>query len=543
MKTQKIVLTSLMLSAVSMTAWSGGILTNTNQSIAFNRSMARDGVVAIDGVYSNPAGVAFMPEGLHLSFNIQSAYQTRTINSGITISGLPAPFNTPFVMNGGDSNGIKKFKGEASAPIVPSIQAALVKDRWSFQGSFAVVGGGGKCTFNHGLGSFERTVSLLPDVLAQTQQDYMDNYGVDLGLGTETPGYSVSSYMKGKQFVYGLQLGATYKITDHLAAYGGLRFNYIFNKYEGNIRDICANVNGKNENLYNLLGIKANNLSEQAANYTTQATAYKAQADALRPYAETDEKIKQQLDQLDAAVVALQKGAALAHSGAESMTNVQGQLKDRYLDCTQTGWSICPIIGIDYNYGPLNIGARLEFTTHFNIQNNTKVDDTGMFADGVNTPGDMPGLLTLGAQYSVIPSLRLLGGFHYFFDKDARMDNDKQTLLSHNTWEYNGGVEYDLTKDIMLSAGFQKTNYGLGDGSFLSDMSFVTSSYSIGFGGCVKLADNLKLNIAYFWTGYDTKHKEYEETYSAAGQSITAKCTDDFTRTNKVFGVGLDIDF
>ena len=424
----KLFCAAVMLANVSK-AFAGGILTNTNQNIAFNRSMARDGVVAIDGVYSNPAGVAFMDKGLHLSFNIQSAFQTRTINSGIETE-LPAPFNTPFVMNGGNENGIKKFEGEASAPIVPSIQAALVKDRWSFQGSFAVVGGGGKCTFNHGLGSFERTISLLPAVLAQTQDAYKDL----IVLESDTPGYSVSSYMKGKQFVYGLQLGATYKVLDHLAVYGGLRFNYIFNKYEGNIKDICANIGGQDENLYNYLGLKANELSGMAAYLNAQAMT-----------CETEEEAE-----------IYRTKAAQIQAGANAMSGVQGQLKDRYLDCTQTGWSICPIIGIDYNNGPLNIGARLEFTTHFNIQNNTKVDDTGMFADGVNTPGDMPGLFTIGAQYSILPSLRVLGGFHYFFDKDAHMDNDKQKLLDYNTWEYNAGAEYDITKDIMVSAGFQK---------------------------------------------------------------------------------------
>ena len=225
------------------------------------------------------------------------------------------------------------------------------------------------------------------------------------------------------------------------------------------------------------------------------------------------------------------------------MEGVRQQLADKYLDCTQTGWSIDPIIGIDFKFGKWNIGARQEFTTHFNIQNDTKVDDTGLFADGVNTPGDMPGITTVGVQYEALPSLRVMAGLHYFWDKNARMDKDKQKLLKGNTWEYNAGVEYDLTKEVLVSAGFQKTNYRLGDGSFLNDMSFVTSSYSLGFGASFKVAKNMKVNVAYFQTFYDTFNKQYEQEFSAAGQTITANCTDSFTRTNKVFGVGLDIDF
>mgnify|MGYP000650614304 FL=1 len=44
--------------------------------------LARGASIDIDGVYSNPAGLAFLPEdGLYLSLNGQSAYQTRNIKA------------------------------------------------------------------------------------------------------------------------------------------------------------------------------------------------------------------------------------------------------------------------------------------------------------------------------------------------------------------------------------------------------------------------------------------------------------------------------
>ena len=69
------------LTAGTPTMRAGGILTNTNQSIAFLRNPARDGAIGIDGVYSTPAGVAFMTEGFHIAFNWQSVWQTRTITT------------------------------------------------------------------------------------------------------------------------------------------------------------------------------------------------------------------------------------------------------------------------------------------------------------------------------------------------------------------------------------------------------------------------------------------------------------------------------
>ena len=60
MKKVLVMLASVMLT-VSTPATAGGILTNTNQSIDFLRNPARDAAIGLDGVYSNPAGVAFLP--------------------------------------------------------------------------------------------------------------------------------------------------------------------------------------------------------------------------------------------------------------------------------------------------------------------------------------------------------------------------------------------------------------------------------------------------------------------------------------------------
>lgn len=106
MNKTKLICAALALSAAA-TASAGGILTNTNQNIAFLRNPAQDAVIGIAGVYSNPAGVAFMNNGFHLSLNIQNAHQTREITSTF------APFAYGAKNFG---NTTKTFKGEANAP-------------------------------------------------------------------------------------------------------------------------------------------------------------------------------------------------------------------------------------------------------------------------------------------------------------------------------------------------------------------------------------------------------------------------------------------
>ena len=78
---RKLSLISIVLLIVSIPTFAGGLLTNTNQHVLFLRMLARDASTDIDAVYSNPAGLAFMEDGFHLSFNGQSAFQTRTITS------------------------------------------------------------------------------------------------------------------------------------------------------------------------------------------------------------------------------------------------------------------------------------------------------------------------------------------------------------------------------------------------------------------------------------------------------------------------------
>ena len=561
MKYQKTAIAAALL-AMATTTQAGGLLTNTNQNIAFNRNFARVGAIGIDGVYFNPAGVAFLDQGFHLSLNFQNVYQTREITSAFSVPAFAGtPHEYPFKLNGGNpTDGSKSYIGKAAVPILPSFQMAYNKDNWSFQAGFGLTGGGGKASFNEGLPSFERQISLLPALINQQ----LPTFAALLGQN-ETPAtsYSMQSYMSGQQYDFGLQLGVAYKINEHLSVFGGARFNYIYNKYEGNITNISANVGGNNQNLYDYfdskvkaLNEKASALQAQAAAAQTQAAVYQAQANAA-----TDPATKAQLqaaaDQYTAGAQKASEGAKKVSAGADKLNSTKEDVKDRYVEVSQRGWGITPILGIDYRTGKWNFAARYEFTTKFNIENNTKRDDTKRYENGVNTPNDIPGILALGAQYEVLKNLRVMAGYNYYFDKDARMDNNKQRFLKHNTQEFLAGVEWDINPTVTVSAGGQRTLYGLGDGKYLTDLSFVTSSYSFGIGAKIKVAKNAHLNVAYFFTNYSNFKKEYNDavvvgkeqvkqpdgTVLTQPKTIPTKNTDIFTRTNKVLGVGLDIDF
>ena len=52
----------------------------------------------------------------------------------------------------------RNYKGTASAPFIPSVQAAYKNGNWVFSGGFAVGGGGEKASFDTGLPMFDALV-------------------------------------------------------------------------------------------------------------------------------------------------------------------------------------------------------------------------------------------------------------------------------------------------------------------------------------------------------------------------------------------------
>ena len=190
---------------VSNSTFAGGVLTNTNQNATFLRNPARNAAIAIDGVYSNPAGIAFLPEGFHLSVSWQAAFQKRLMDVNNSTIGMD-----------------REFKGETNAPVIPSFQAAyVINDKWSVSAQFAVGGGGGACEFAEGLPMFQELI------------------GGKL-IGAQASSYSLKQNLTGEQYFYGFQVGGTYKLAENLSIFGGLRGVLANCSYVGRIGDIQA---------------------------------------------------------------------------------------------------------------------------------------------------------------------------------------------------------------------------------------------------------------------------------------------------------------
>ena len=474
---------SIALLSSTTAIFAGGILTNTNLSARFARIMALEASTNADAAYYNPAGTIKLHEGFHFSFSNQSVFQERIITSSF------APMT---------GTGSKDFIGKASAPIVPSLQGVYRKGKWALSGNLAVTGGGGKATFNDGLPSFESQIAMLSPVVNQ--------FGAGLsaqipGASLTSKGYSVNQYMHGINYIFGAQLGAAYEINNMFSVYGGFRLNIVKNEYSGNLSDLKMDIDVK--------GLSAMGFPDQSGFINPTPVFGLITSNPNIPQALKDK---------------LTLPTKIAGDGAR-------------LESKQSGWGVAPIIGVHFSHAGLNIGTKYEFKTGLDVENKTTVDDTGLFKDGVNTANDTPALFTIGASYDILPSLTASIGYHHFFDKDASMANDKQKHLTDNTNEYLAGIEYRINDMFLVSTGGQITRYGISD-AFQSDLSFSVNSYSLGLGGAVNLSENVQLNIGYFFTNYSDYTKN-----SADYNGTTVAGSDVFSRTNKVFAVGIDFSF
>lgn len=495
---------TLMAFAASASAFAGGLLTNTNQNAAYLRNFAQEGKIDITSLYANPAGNAFLSPGWHFTVNSQTAIQKRNITTTFPLFAFNA--QTPGVTT-------HEFKGDALAPVIPSFTVSHNWDRWSLSAHFGLTGGGGKCEFDKGLGSFEAlyggnvatklvtgiaqgfvttqgpaiAAQLVPQLMAggmsleQAQEQAKAQiaaaaaeYGKQaFGQAPQNylQGYSLDAYMKGRSYYFGLQLGGAYKINDNISAYIGIRGVYATCNYSGYVQDF--------------------------------------------------------------------KVAAMG----QPMAN---QNSDLALNCDQTGFGVTPIFGLDWKINDQwNVAVKYEANTRMSLKNKTVMNEVALaqanqegnllakYKDGAKVREDIPAILALGAEYSPISKVRLGGGFKMYFDKTARKENNGEDLIDKNTWELSLGGEYDINKWITVSGSWQRTKYGLSE-AYMNDLSFNLSNNSMGLGVRVNATERLSIDLGYMHTFYQARD-------ITSATAIGPK-TDHYVRKNDVIGIGVNVN-
>ena len=384
--------------AIATQATAGGLMTNTNYHVAFDRMMARGASTEIDAAYSNPAGLAWGYEGFQFSLDFQKPWQNRDI----------------------ELNNVT-YKGKASAPIVPAIFASYKKDRWAVSTMIGIVGSGGFVKYDNGVPMFNVPITAMLNNNPQTKGNYILN-----------------SEMKGKQYIYGGQLNFTYKFTDFLSAAVGMRANYYDGYYKGHVTadmgDIMRLVNLQLDCPQKGWGFAPILSLDFHEGPLTIAARYEFRT---KIEAENDAKeLKADVTGMTAAETAAAFGAKIAG----------------YMDGAKTRYDMPALLSIALGY---EFTDRLRATAeyHFFDDKNAKMsgDRQDKLEGGTNE-------ILLGAEYDINDKFTVsLGGQRT--DYGLSDDYQQDTSFACDSYSIGLGGAWNVTDKIRLNAGYFITIY------------------------------------------------------------------------------------
>lgn len=502
-------------------AFAGGLLTNTNQSAQFIRMMSRNASTGIDAVYFNPAGLIKMEDGWHFAVYNQTIFQTKPVDSKFPL------------LNDGS------YEGVVNVPVFPTAFAVYKMDNWAFSLGFGPNAGGGSATFDKGLPSFEIPITkVVPGLAGLTKIDPALN----------VTGYDAALSFDGSSVFWGIQLGATYRVSDMFSVYGGVRYLPSKNTYYGTIQNIQLKVDdeyypapawllGASEQLngygdmaaqgatsvqpiidgggggYTLPELESAGMinSEQRAQIEAGLTAFGTENPSQLSVNEIQKKFEDARD--------------LLYENSTNLEATSGQLGDKEVDTEQTGAGITPMIGV--NFSPvenLNIALKYEMKTILELTNKTKVDDLGLFPDGAKSRNDVPAILGIGVGYDAgLVEAQL--SYNMYFNKgvdwgyntrdlaiwqDVDQSKIRTREIDRNGMEIGLGLQFNVVDNFAFSVGGLYGDMGVAD-SYQSDFSYSNPSVTAGAGIQWKITEALALDAGVSNTFYQDQEVTFND--------------------------------
>lgn len=390
MKTKMKYLASIcMLFVCTVLSAQSTIENSSTSSAVVVRDPARQSSTETDAVLYNPAGTAFAKEGLSLSV------------SGIANIGNPQIYNYSEQVN-------HKISENAFAP---SIQVVYKTNKWAFSGSFASEGGY-KRKYKEG-SPFDDAINSVKfkynEVLNRAMQDFTSVWEVLETLGY-LPSVGMSSddeirfnHQTFKSHLYNktFRFGAAYRITDNVSAFAGLKLSNVSYEY----------VSSMGVNVFN----------KKTGEVTT-----------AEDYFDNVLKLSENISDNDHRETVQN----IAQAGKAYARDVEA---DNYTGTSESGWSVAPVLGLDYKTRVFNVGISYDFSSHFDAEDGRCIAT--------------PARLAMGGNWQTTQWLNIaIGGDLYF---KPTCDQSYFNFNCSTYWDASLSTTFTCSKSLKANIGWQ----------------------------------------------------------------------------------------
>jgi len=160
-------------------------------------------------------------------------------------------------------------------------------------------------------------------------------------------------------------------------------------------------------------------------------------------------------------------------------------------------------------------------------------------ADGAKVHNNLPQILSLGAEYKVLPELTVMADGNIYFLSKADMNGTEDYFGTG--WEAGIGAKYQVMPVLTVGAGYMYTVQSTKDKYFNSEATFLNAagnppldSHSFALGVTYTVIENLDLTLAGSWIHYVPE--EYKFTTST-GSTMAGEYKKD------VYNIGIGVGY
>lgn len=492
----------------------GDLVTRPYKSAAWVRMPSRNAATGIDAATYNPAGLIRSENGFYFSISNISVSNNYKIDNSYSGSGGNFPLN--------DS----RYFGSGREFFSPAFYAVWKKNRLAFSLGFNTIGGTGTTFYNNGVPSFELN---HPDLIPF------------LPASTGATAYESEIYLKAENSMKGLQGGFSYKINKMISVSAGFRYVAALTTRRGHIAGIRVNVS---PGIWNRADFVIDNIVSRANNAFLGSSGNRGTTDLVSAGLGTLTLSQVPLlyipqtrkEELEGALEAFgcQRNTLIAEADvffrtvADKYFSASEEFNDIHIYDYLTGKGFTPVFSI--NISPdknLNIALKYEMPTKI------EMSDPG---HSVETRNDLPAQFSAGLEYIISKNLKISFGSDYYFDKSASYGH----LIDKNGLSVHTGVEYLLTKKMLLSGGYLFSNKGVND-KYQSDLNYGLSYHHFGIGGEYSLSKIISVNIGAGYTIFNSDSKTIQHPLFGTGEVLNA--TETYSQKRLILAAGIDFRF